>query len=75
MTRDEALTSYRPIRASVRLILSAAVAACTQSDLMRAAKQLALWRDEKISLPEDDVAAEMLSDLALFEPNEGLAYG
>jgi hypothetical protein len=70
MTRDEALTLYHPIRASVRRILSAAVAVCTQSDIMRAAKQLALWRDGVISLPEDDVAAEMLSDLALFEPNQ-----
>ena len=69
MTRDKALALYRPIRASVRRILSAAISDCTQSDLMRAAKQLGLWRDRKIFLPEDDVAAEMLSDIALFEPN------
>jgi hypothetical protein len=37
---------------------------------MRAAKQLALWRDGKISLPEEDMGAEMLSDLALFESNQ-----
>ena len=37
---------------------------------MPAAKQLGLWRDGKISLLEKDVAAEMLSDIALFEPNE-----
>jgi hypothetical protein len=70
MTRDEALALYYPIRASVQRVLSAAIPVCTQSDLMRAAKQLALWRDGTISLPEDDIASEMLSDIALFEPNQ-----
>jgi hypothetical protein len=70
MTRDEALALYHPIRASVQRVLSAAIPVCTQSDLMRAAKQLALWRDGTISLPEDDIASEMLSDIALFEPNQ-----
>ena len=37
---------------------------------MRAAKQLGLWADGKIVLPEGDEAAEMLSDIALFEPNQ-----
>ena len=37
---------------------------------MRAAKQLGLWVEGKISLPEGDQAAEMLSDIALFEPNQ-----
>jgi len=70
MTREEVLALYRPIRASVRRILSAAISACNQSDFMRAAKQLGLWGDGKISLPEGDHAAEMLSDIALFEPNQ-----
>ena len=70
MTREEALARYRPVRTSVQRVLSAAIPVCTQSDLMRAAKQLALWRDGKISLPEDDTASEMLSDIALFEPNQ-----
>jgi hypothetical protein len=70
MTREEALARYRPVRASVQRVLSAAIPVCTQSDLMRAAKQLALWRDGTISLPEDDIASEMLSDIALFEPNQ-----
>jgi hypothetical protein len=39
MTREEALALYRPIRASVRRILSAAFRVCNQPDLMRAAKQ------------------------------------
>jgi hypothetical protein len=37
---------------------------------MRAAKALGLWGDGKISLPEHDEAAEMLSDIALFEANQ-----
>ena len=70
MTRDQALGRYRPIRASVRRILRAAIRVCNQSDLMRAAKALGLWGDGKISLPEYDEAAEMLSDIALFEANQ-----
>jgi transposase len=38
--------------------------------LKRAAKALGLWVNEKIVLPEGDEAAEMLSDIALFEPNQ-----
>jgi hypothetical protein len=53
MTREEALALYRPIRASVRRILSAAFRVCNQPDLMRAAKQLGLWADGNIVLPED----------------------
>ena len=38
---------------------------------MRAAKQLGLWADGKIVLPEGEEApAAMLSDIALFEPNQ-----
>ena len=70
MTREEALAFYHPIRESVRRILGAAISACNQSDLIRAAKQLGLWGDGKISLPEGEQAAEMLSDIALFEPNQ-----
>jgi hypothetical protein len=70
MTREEALAMYHPIRASVRRILSAAISVCSQPDFMRAAKQLGLWADGKIVLPEDDEAAEMLADVALFEPNQ-----
>ena len=70
MTREEALALYHPIRASVRRILSAAISVCSQPDLMRAAKQLGLWVEGTISLPEGDQAAEMLSDIGLFEPNQ-----
>src|SRR5271165_2864298 len=70
MTREEALALYHPVRTSVRRILSAAISVCNQSDFMRAAKQLGLRVEGKISLPEGDQAAEMLSDIALFEPNQ-----
>ena len=70
MTRDEALGRYRPIRASAHRILSSAISVCNQSDLMRAAKALGLWADGKIVLPNRDEAPEMLSDIALFEPNQ-----
>ena len=70
MTRDQALRLYRPIRAAVRRILRAAIRVCNQSDVMRAAKALGLWVDGKVVLPEHDGAAEMLSDIALFEPNQ-----
>jgi hypothetical protein len=64
MTREEALALYRPIRASMRRILSAAFRVCNQPDVMRAAKQLGLWADGNIVLPEDDEAAEMLAPCA-----------
>jgi len=70
MTRDEALMLYRPIRAAIRRVLSAAVPVCNQADLTRAAKQLGLWAEGKIFLPEGGKAAEMLSDIALFEANQ-----
>jgi hypothetical protein len=40
MTRDDVLAPYRPVRNSVRRVLSAAGPVCNQSDRMRAAKQL-----------------------------------
>jgi hypothetical protein len=70
MTREETLALYRPIRASVRRILKEAVGACNPSDLKRAAKVLGLWVNEKIALPEEEGPVEMLSDIALFEPNQ-----
>jgi hypothetical protein len=70
MTREEALALYHPIRASVRRILKEAFRVCNQSDFKRAAKLLGLWVNEKIVLPKDNEAVEMLSDLTLFEPNQ-----
>ena len=62
MTREDAFGRYRPIRASVRRILSSAISVCNQSDVRRAAKALGLWTDGKIVLPNGDEAPEMLSD-------------
>jgi len=70
MTPDETLALYRPIRASIRRLLGVAVRACNQADVMRAGKQLGLWSDGGLVLPEGDEAIEMLSDIALFEPNQ-----
>jgi hypothetical protein len=69
MTRNQALALYRPIRASIRRILSLAVPICDRAELMRAAKQLGIWADGTIVYPDDN-AANMLSDVALFEPNQ-----
>jgi hypothetical protein len=70
MTRDQTLALYRPVRVSVRRILTVAIRACNQSDFKRAAKLLELWSDGKISLHETGEAGEVLSDIALFEPNQ-----
>ncbi len=72
MTRDEALALYRPIRASIRRVLGDAVGACSRADIMRAAKQLGCWDDGAITVPEggEDKTFEMISDVALFEPNQ-----
>lgn len=70
MTRDEALALYRPMRASIRRVLGDAVRACSRADMMRAAKQLGCWADGSIAVPEGEEAIEMISDVALFEPNQ-----
>ncbi len=70
MTRDEALALYRPIRVSIRHVLGIAVRACGRADQMRAAKQLGIWSEEGIMADEDGEALNMMSDIALFEPNQ-----
>jgi hypothetical protein len=69
MTRDEALALYRPIRAAIQRILSGATKACSNADVKRAAKHLGVWSDGRIEVPSES-AIEMVSDLALFEPNQ-----
>ena len=69
MTRDQALTVYRPIRAGIQRILKAAVKTCSDADVKRAAKHLRVWSDGRIEVPSES-AMEMVSDLALFEPNQ-----
>ncbi|GGC67952.1 hypothetical protein [Chelatococcus reniformis] len=69
MTRDEALAIYRPMRASVPGVLGTAIRSCGRADIMRAAKHIGLWTEDG---PITDLpgAVEMLSDVALFEPNQ-----
>ncbi len=68
MTRAEVLAQYRPIRAGIRRVLREATKACGRADLDRAVKQVAPWA-EAAELEEADTA-EMLVDVALFEPNQ-----
>jgi hypothetical protein len=70
MTRDEVLALYRPIRVAIRRITSLAIKTCSRQDLKRAAKQLDLWSPQGIVGIEDDETLEMISDVALFEPNQ-----
>jgi hypothetical protein len=68
MTRAEVLAEYRPIRAGIRRVPRGATKACGQADLDRAVKQAAPWAET--AEIEDDATAEMLVDVALFEPNQ-----
>jgi hypothetical protein len=68
MTRAEVLAQYRPIRAGIRRVLSEATKACGRADLNRAIKQVAPWAEAEAL--EEEVTAEMLVDVALFEPNQ-----
>lgn len=68
MNRDEVLAQYRPIRAGIRRVLREATKACGRADLNRAVKQVAPWA-EAAEIQEDETA-EMLVDVALFEPNQ-----
>lgn len=67
MTRTEVLAQYRPIREAIRRVLRGAAKVCSRADLDRAAKQVAPWamQDEL----ENGTTADMLVDVALFEPN------
>ena len=69
MTRDEALALYRPIRAGIQRVLRVATTVCSRADMTRAAKQLGLWAESQIAV-RDDEAVNMLTDIALFEPNQ-----
>jgi hypothetical protein len=70
MNRDQFLALYDLRREVVQRILGEAVQSLTQADLTRSAKQLGLWRGGRIVLPEGDTPTDMLSDIALFEPNQ-----
>ena len=66
MTRSEVLTQYRPIRAGIQRVLRLAANACKPADLTRAVTQVAPWAEEL----SDEEAADMIVDVALFEPNQ-----
>jgi hypothetical protein len=66
MTRSAVLTQYRPIRAGIQRVLRLAANACKRADLTRAVKQVAPWAEEL----SDEEAADMIVDVALFEPNQ-----
>jgi hypothetical protein len=68
MTRTEVLAQYRPIRAGIRRVLREATQACRPVDITPAVKQVAPWA-AAAELEEEDTA-EMLVDVALFEPNQ-----
>ena len=68
MTHAEVLAQYRPIRAGIRRVLREAAKACGRADLNRAVKQVAPWAEA--AEIEDGETAEMLVDVALFEPNQ-----
>ncbi|MBV9786144.1 MAG: hypothetical protein JO264_20265 [Acidisphaera sp.] len=68
MIRAEVLAQYRPLRAGIRRVLHEATKACSRADLNRAVKQIAPWAEEEELEQEDP--AEMLVDVALFEPNQ-----
>ncbi|GJD76623.1 hypothetical protein [Methylobacterium goesingense] len=67
LTRPALLKVYRPIRAAIQTVLTAAVDRCGKPDFDRAAKHLGLVDAEQMAL--EDTAA-MLCDIALFEPNQ-----
>lgn len=69
MNRDDALSFYGPVRAGIQRVLKAAVRACSHADWMRAAKHLGVWSGDRIVV-DDEIAIDMVADLALFEPNQ-----
>lgn len=66
MTRDDVLAEYRPLRASIQRVLSVAPDTLTDADWRRATDLLAVNLDDDVEIRG---VAEMLADLALFEPN------
>lgn len=65
--RAAVLAQYRPIRAAIQAVLDAAVDRCRKPDFDRAAKHLDLVDRAQL---ESDGTVAMLSDIALFEPNQ-----
>jgi hypothetical protein len=68
MDRAEVLRLYRPIRAGIQRVLRLAGDACSRADVTRAARQVVPWADID-TLVKGEVP-EMITDIALFEPNQ-----
>ena len=66
--REEVLARYDPVRAAVKRILEAAEGSCAKADFVRAVKHVAPWAE--IGGLAEGQAPEMLTDVALFEPNQ-----
>lgn len=69
MTREQALALYQPIADAVSKILTEAAALCSEADTRRAGKQLGLWTKDGLALADEEIAMDMVGDIALFEPN------
>lgn len=67
--REELLARYDPIRASIKRVLKLAEESCAKADWTRAIKHVAPWADP-VALADEEQAAEMLTDVALFEANQ-----
>jgi hypothetical protein len=67
-TREQVLARYDPIRASIQRVLKLAEGSCAKADWARAMKHVAPWA-EPAALAQAS-APEMLTDIALFEPNQ-----
>lgn len=68
MTRAKVLAQYKPIRAGIQRVLREAGAACNPTELKRAVRQVAPWAEPRFL--NSPAAIEMLTDVALFEPNQ-----
>lgn len=65
--REDVLAQYCPIRAAIQSVLRQAVRCCRKPDFDRAAKHLNLWDQRQL---DDSTVLDMLSDIALMEPNQ-----
>lgn len=70
MTREDVQAAYRSIQTVTDRIISLAVNACSRPDMIRAAKQIGLRPAKGLSAHEDEETTAMMSDVALFEPNQ-----
>lgn len=70
MTREEVLARYDPIRASIKRVLKLAGESCGKAEWARAMKQVAPWAEPAALAEAPEPAPGMMTDVALFEPNQ-----